>query len=179
MNKTVKHLTGSMIAVVVLALCLAVTTFALVYATLSAENNLFHTGTVQISLNGGQPVIREEEFLFEPGATLTKTFTLANEGTADVYYKLYFDHVDGGLAGELTVTLMMGDQILYCGSAKGLTREGVNAAPDVLRAQQTRTFTISFTLPDYAGNEAQDQSLSFGLCADAVQTKNNPNRIFD
>lgn len=179
MNKTVKHLTGSMIAVVVLALCLAVTTVALVYATLTSENNLFHTGTVQIDLNGGVPVMAEGEFLFEPGATLTKEFTISNRGTADVYYKLYFDHVEGDLADALIVTIREGEQTLYSGPASGLTKEAVNAAPEALVAQETKTLMISFSLPADAGNEAKDKTLTFSLCACAVQAKNNPNRIFD
>ena len=49
-SKTAKKLTGSIIAVVVLALCLCVTTFALVWATISVDNNLFHTAMFGICL---------------------------------------------------------------------------------------------------------------------------------
>ena len=84
-SSTAKKLTGSIIAVVVLALCLCVTTFALVWATVSADNNLFHTGSVKINLNDGKPVIEEHEFLFEPGMTVKKNFFLQNESTWDVY----------------------------------------------------------------------------------------------
>ena len=56
-SKTAKKLTGSIIAVIVLAICLCITTFALVWATVSVDNNLFHTGTVKINLNDGKPVI--------------------------------------------------------------------------------------------------------------------------
>ena len=56
---TVKKLTGSIIAAIILAICLFVTTFALVWATVSVDNNLFHTGTIKINLNDGNPVIEE------------------------------------------------------------------------------------------------------------------------
>lgn len=46
-NKTAKRLTGGIIAIVALAVCLCITTFALVYASVSVENNLFHTGKVK------------------------------------------------------------------------------------------------------------------------------------
>lgn len=75
-TKTAKRLTGGIIAIIILAVCLCITTFALVYASVSVENNLFHTGGVKINLNDGKPVIREHEFLFEPGMTVVKTSLL-------------------------------------------------------------------------------------------------------
>ena len=92
-SDTGKKLTGGIISVVILALCLCVTTFALVWATVTVENNLFHTGTVKINLNDGEPVIQQHEFLFEPGMTVEKDFFIQNQSTGDVYYKLYFDNV--------------------------------------------------------------------------------------
>ena len=68
--KTAKKLTGGIVAIVILALCLCITTFALVYASVSVNNNIFHTGEVKINLNNGKPVIQEHEFLFEPGMTV-------------------------------------------------------------------------------------------------------------
>ena len=58
-TKNAKRLTGGIIAIIALAVCLCITTFALVYASVSVENNLFRTGEVKINLNDGQPVIRE------------------------------------------------------------------------------------------------------------------------
>ena len=66
-NKTAKKLTASVAAVIALAVCLCITTFALVYSTVAMDNNLFQTGEIKIDLNGGQPVITEHEYLFEPG----------------------------------------------------------------------------------------------------------------
>lgn len=48
-TKTAKRLTGGIIAIIILAVCLCITTFALVYASVSVENNLFHTGEAQKS----------------------------------------------------------------------------------------------------------------------------------
>ena len=68
------------------------------------NNNLFHTGEVKINLNDGKPVIREHEFLFEPGMTVRKNFFIENDSTWDVYYRLDLDNISGGLAEVLTVT---------------------------------------------------------------------------
>ena len=45
-TRTAKKLTGGIAVIVILAICLCVTTFALVYASVSVENNLFHTGEI-------------------------------------------------------------------------------------------------------------------------------------
>lgn len=75
-SKTAKKLTASVVTIIILAVCLCITTFALVFATVSVDNNLFHTGSVEINLNDGKPVIEEHEFLFEPGMTVQKNFLL-------------------------------------------------------------------------------------------------------
>lgn len=178
-NKTAKKLTASVVAVIILAVCLCITTFALVYSTVAVDNNLFQTGTIQIDLNGGQPVITEDEYLFEPGMTVEKPFYIENQGTWDVYYKLYFDNVEGGLADVLEVEIRDGDTVLFGGKIADLTKETVGAADDILKLHERRELTISFHYPEEAGNSGQAQYLSFDLKADAVQTKNNPNRLFE
>lgn len=178
-SRTVKKLTGSVAAIVILSLCLAITSFALMWASVSVENNLFHTGKVEINLNDGNPVIREEEFLFEPGMTVVKEFFLENNSTWDVYYRLYFDNVSGGLADVLEVEIKDGDTVLFRGTPRELTKENVSAADDILYLKETKNLQIVFHFPEEAGNGARNLRLSFDLCAEAVQTKNNPDRLFD
>ena len=178
-SMTSKKLTASVVTVVVLAICLCITTFALVWATVSVENNLFHTGIVKINLNNGKPVIEEHEFLFEPGMTVKKDFFVENQSTWDVYYKLYFTNVEGGLADVLEITVKDGDRILYQGKASNLTKENVGAADDVLKLNERRNLTVYFHFPEEAGNNTQNLVLTFSMSADAVQTKNNPNKLFN
>lgn len=176
---TAKRLTVSMIVIVILSLCLALTTFALVYSTVVVENNLFHTGTVKLNLNDGKPVIEEHEFLFEPGMTVEKEFFVENQSTWDVYYRLYFDEIEGGLAEVLEVSVRDGSKVLFSGKMADLTREKARAADDILKLNERRNLTVSFHFPEEAGNDTQRLYLTFTLCADAVQTKNNPNKLFD
>lgn len=178
-SSTSKKLTASVTAVIVLAVCLCITTFALVWATVSVEGNLFHTGTVKINLNDGKPVIEEHEFLFEPGMTVKKDFFIENQSTWDVYYKLYFTDVEGGLADVLDITVKDGDKILYQGLAGDLTKEKVGAADDILKLNERRNLTVYFHFPEGAGNSTQNLVLTFSMKADAVQTKNNPGKLFD
>ena len=173
-----KKIKAQIITLIVLLLCLIITTFALVYSTLTLEDNYFKTGLVDINLNDGKPVISEHEFLFEPGMTVKKDFFIENNSTWSVYYKLYFDHVDGGLADVLEITVKDGDDTLYSGTAASLSREKSAVCDDVLSVSQKKSLSIYFHYPEGAGNKTQDQTLTFDLCADGVQTKNNPQKSF-
>ena len=178
-NKTAKRLTGGIIAIVALAVCLCITTFALVYASVSVENNLFHTGKVKINLNDGKPVIREHEFIFEPGMTVKKDFFIENDSSWDVYYRIYLENVSGGLKDVLEITVKDGDRALYSGTASELTQQNVTAADDTLKIGQKRNLTVYFHFPEDKGNETQNLDLTFTMCTEATQTNNNPNRLFD
>lgn len=178
-NTTARKLTGGILAIIILSICLCITTFALVYASVSVENNLFRTGSVELNLNDGQPVIQEHEFLFEPGMTVEKKFFVENNSTWSVYYRLYLDEVSGGLADVLELTVLDGEKVLYSGTANELRKENVVAADDMLEIGQRKELMLRFHFPETSGNEAQDMNLSFTFCADATQTKNNPNKLFD
>lgn len=178
-SNTAKKLTGSIIAVIILSLCLLISTAALTYTAVTVENNFFQTGSIKINLNDGKPIIEEHEFLFAPSITVTKEFFLENQSSWDVYYKLYFDEVGGGLAGILDVSIACGDQVLFQGKANQMTRAAMTAADDVLKSNERKTLTITFHFPEEADNDAQNLELYFTIRADAVQTKNNPGKLFD
>ena len=178
-DPTASKLTATILIVVLLALCLCVTSFALVLVSVSVPDNTFRTGHIEINLNDGNPVIEEHEFLFEPGMTVKKSFFIENLSTWDVYYKIYFDDVKGGLASVLQITIAAGDTVLFQGTAPELSRANVPAADDTLQPGERRALSICFHYPESAGNATQNSALSFTLCAEAVQTKNNPDKLFD
>lgn len=177
-NKTARKIRAGIITIILLSICLAVTTFALVYSIVEVDDNVFVTGSVRINLNDGKPVIEENEFIFEPGVTVEKTFFLENESTCDVYYRLYLENIEGGLAGVLDVTIKDGDTVIASGKASELVRENAKAADDILKMGERKELTIIFHFPEDAGNASQGLYLYFDLSADAVQTKNNPDGEF-
>ncbi len=176
-SKTSKKLRSGIAVVFLLAFCLCITTFALVYTAVAVEDNLFHTGTVSVNLNDGKPVITEKEFLFEPGMTVKKDFFIENESTWDVYYRIYLENIEGNLADTLTITVMDGQKVICSGTAAKLGT--TEAADDILKLKERRKLTAYFHYPENAGNSTQNSVLSFDMCADAVQTKNNPDKLFE
>jgi len=177
-NPVMKKLTICIVIIVILGICLCITTFALIYS-ISVDENIFKTGTVDINLNDGNPIIKQGEFLFEPGMRVTKDFFIENESSDAVYYKIYFDNVSGGLEKVLNVKIIdkeTGD-CLYDGKAEGLKRENCQSAELLLN--EKRTLTAEFHYPEISGNETQNLRMSFDMCAVATQKKNNPDRKFD
>lgn len=181
-HSTRKRLTGGVLAVILLALCLMVTTYALVYYSVEVKDNYFNTGVVSINLNDGNAIINENEYLFEPGMTVKRDFFIQNESTEAVYYRLYFDDVKGGLAKVLQVTIQdAAGVVLYSGTPEELTLSNGNniaAANDQLKVGEQRNLTISFYFPRETGNTAQYQKLTFKFCAQATQVRNNPDKTF-
>ncbi len=173
------RLSSSIVAVVFLAACLCITSFVLIHATLSTKGNIFATGEVRINLNGGEKIIREDEFLFESGMTVEKEFYIENQSTCGVWYRLYFDHVEGDLGKVLDVKILDEDLVLASGKMIELTRENVSAYDEPLESGEKKILTISFHLSEDVGSEVMNQYLVFDFGADAVQTRNNPDKKFD
>lgn len=178
-NKMPRKLIISLVAAVVLLLGLCVTTYALATLSVAAKDNHFQTGNVELNLNDGKSVIDPDEFLFEPGMTVNKDFFVENRGSGSVYYRVYMQDVEGDLQNVLQITLKDGQKVLFSGTAAEFTAANTLAADGELAANAKHTLFISFHFPEERGNEAQSKTLSFKLCADAVQTENNPDKLFD
>lgn len=164
-------------------LLLLVATFVLVvYAasriTREVKQNYFQTGTIDINLNDGKAIITEDEYLFEPGMTVRKDFFIENRGTWAVYYKIYFGDIKGELADVLEVEVRDKENgtVLYSGLLRDMTQLRTDLADDVLEVGERRNMTVTFHFPEEKGNETQERSVEFTICATAVQTKNNPNK---
>ncbi len=179
MSKARKLIPG-MVTLVFLCLCLGITGFALGTVWQTVEDNSFQTGGIEIDLNGGQALLTQEEFLFEPGMTVEKPFYIQNNGTWAVYYKLYFTDISGELADVLEVTVLdQTGKVLLSGRLSTLTKEKLLAFDEVLEADQRRELIARFHFPEEEGNTYQNRNVQFALSATAVQTKNNPDKEFD
>ena len=63
-----------------------------------------------------------------------------NESSDDVYYKIYFENVDGDLADALDVTISYEDdsEVLYHGKARNLKLENSDVESEILHYGETR-----------------------------------------
>lgn len=189
---------AGVLTVLLLTVCLAFTTYALVtYTYIVRDGETYTTGTIYIDLNDEQPIIQKDEFRFEPGVLVEKEFYLWNYGSGESYYRLYFDDIGGDkkLADAIEITIT--DPGLVCTSqGHGVVDSGANRGPrqikgkilyhgylselvdkvtadDYLKVNECRHLYMYFHFPEELGNQYRDLTLSFNLKADAVQKKNN------
>lgn len=178
-SRTKKKAVSSLIAIIVLFIMLVFTTYALVSSFVSVDDNLFQTGTVKIELNGGKTVFDGSDMNIEPGHTLVRDFTVENKGSAEVYVRLYLENVQGALQEALSFSIYDGDKLLFSGAADEWTRESPCISDTPLAVGETRTLTAVVKMDEAAGNAYQSGSITFDMTADAVQSKNNPDKSFE
>lgn len=180
MSNLKKKLSFSVTIIIILVFCLLSTSVALAYSSSHLEEIIIKTGNVSINLNDGNPVIEQDELLFEPGMNVEKTFTLKNNSAVGVWYRFYFTNVSGILKDVLIVTIKDGDILLYTGKMEDISKSSIVPQNEKeLASAETRTFKISFYYPSESTNVPKNSFLQFNLVADAVQSKNNPNRVFN
>lgn len=177
-KRKLHRLLASLAVLVLLIGVLVLTVYAASRITREVRENYFQTGTIKINLNDGKAIISEDEYLFEPGMTVVKDFFIENCGTWEVYYKIYFGDIHGELADVLEVEIRDKDsgEVLFGGLLRDMTQSKIQLADDTLDVGERRDMTVSFHFPEEKGNETQERSVAFTLCATAVQTKNNPNK---
>lgn len=177
--KTYRSFLLSCFSTVVVLVCFCITTYALILSSVEVRDNIFKTGNIGINLNDGKEIISEDEFIFEPGVVVKKDFFIENTGSWDVYYKLYFENIVGDLADVIEISITDGEKSLYSGKISDLTKDKVLPVEDELGVGDCKYLSVYFHFPETMGNDTQNLLLSFDLSADAVQTKNNSERLFE
>ncbi len=177
-QKLKKKLTFMIVTVVLLSLGLAITSFALASSIVSIRNNRFSMSMgVELTINDGKPVVDVTDMVYEPGGTYQSEFPIANLGTFDVWYRVYFTDVEGVLKDYITVTVKEADGTVLCKGTMGELGSD-KVAVSSLAAGEKKTLTIEFYFSSEAGNAAQGQTLSFNITANATQKQNNPDKDF-
>lgn len=168
----------NIITITFLVLCLCITTYAATRKSALAKE-FFQTGEVKININDGLPVIDGDGLLFEPGMTVEKSFFVKNEGTCDVYFKVYFQNANGRLANVLNIKVLDGDSVLFDGTPQKFNEFNAAMGTNALKPNERKDLTMLVCYPETSDNSGQGCDLTFDLCAKAVQAKNNTNKDFN
>ena len=96
----------SIAAILCMFVMLTATTYALILSLVSADDNIFETAQVKIELNNGQAIFDGTDINIEPGCSIRKDFTVENDSTVDIYYRLYLENVSGSLRDVLILSLI-------------------------------------------------------------------------
>lgn len=179
MSDAKKKMLVCIISIVLLIVCFALSTFALAFARISVNGHVFSTGTVTLDFNGGQKVIEDKgSDLFRPGKTVTKEFYLQNTGTDALYYKFWFDNVEGKIAKYIDVTIRYDGRDVLKGKLTELSKMHSESIDTPLQPGEKRVFEISFHMSLEVKDRMQGKYVDFEFCAGATQAKNNPDRLF-
>lgn len=176
-SKTKKRAYKSIAWVLILAVMLAVTTYALILSMIGVKNNLFETGKVEIELNGGKKIFDDTDI--EPGKSIVKEFTVKNESSAEVYYRIYADKVEGSMSEALEIRIYDGEEEIYKGKIEEMDRKRACVGEEALKAGEEKKLKAIVKLSESAGNKYQNGEISFDIKADAVQARNNPGKTFE
>ena len=147
-------------------------TFVIKVAGLDADTVVISTANVSINTKDGAPILSQYEF--DDWNGVEEPFFIQNDSTVSVYARLYLDNVSGSLADSVTVSVYDGDTNFGAVWNKGAGGRLFVALPNVLRVNERMDLTVIFSVESGAHGEMQ-----FELACDVVQTKNNPERIYD
>ena len=174
-----KKVWKSIVAIILLFLMFIITTYALISSYLSVEDNLFETAAVDIDLNGGVPIFTESDFALEPGRSNGKRFTITNNSTVDVYYRLYLCNIAGDLHDALRFEIRDGDEVLYAAQMDEFDQETPFVSDEILKVGETRILTAVVIMDEKSGNRYQSEFCTFDVVANAIQVRNNPTKVFE
>lgn len=167
-EKTVNKLYIYAIILAVIFACLFAASFAVSWSSTTANAAVYSSANAveNIDINGGKQIIGDDEFILEPGMTISKDYYIINNGEAPAYYG--FADVSGKLAGAIDITLESSGKVVFSGKAEKLNEiEGFT--DDLIPAGDRRDFTITFSYPENAGNKTQNQELNFTLISDFAE----------
>ena len=173
-----KKLQINIVTLIVICVALCITSFAIASTIIGydIQNNSFQTGSIDIDLNGGKPIIDGNDPLFQPGMTVKKEFYIENKGTWEVFYKLYFSKVEGKLGEALEIKIYKKSSEhtpLLKGTISNLINADELSIVSNLEVGEKQKLIAEFYFPPDKGNEYQGETLVFDIDALAVQTKNN------
>ncbi len=192
-----KRIVAASAVLAVLISAYLVTSLMLAASSLEVRlgNHIFRTETMDIDIQGNGKLNGSDDHelyfsdsngkpitLVEPGMTFRGDFCVVNDSTFDVYYRLYFSRLEGGLKDILQATILDKDtgDVIY-GPVALSSMESAETFPQgkILASHQSRDMILELYFPKDAGNEYQNQSLSCEINVDMTQVRNNDGQEYD
>ncbi len=122
-----------------------------------------------INLNDGKPVIEERDYVFAPGTSIQREFFIENVSDEALYYRLFFENIEGTLGEYLEVTISDGNNIVATGPLKDLKKNDKRITERYLKAHEKRQLCMTLSLPRAVDDSAKDKSVVFDMRAIAIQ----------
>lgn len=154
----------SVMSVGITGVFLGAATLAVFTASASSVNNVFTTGTMNITTNGSTGFITMSNM--KPGDSVSRTLNVTNPGTLNETFNVTSnatDNVTGNLTSWLSLTINDTSGVLYSGP--------INGTSNVVTLNNGITDTLNFTvtLNSSANSTVQDTSANTTFTFNATQ----------
>jgi len=186
-------LAATLLVVSAVASFAAFGSFAIFTDTQSVPNNVFSTGTVDVSTNPTTALVTFSGMA--PGDQVTNPITVSNAGTLQLRYAVTSTTTENVLAGQLDLTIKTGvttctnggfdtdGTVIYgpadLGSTAGTNvignpAQGADAGDRTLNASANEILCLNVELPSSTNNTYQGLTTTATLNFQAEQTSSNP-----
>ncbi len=162
--------------VIITVIC-TITAIAIFICSLN-KVGVLRANKVKINFNDGAPLM-ESSVALSPMETWTGRAFIENTGKCSVYYRLYLKNIDGALSDKIELTVMIDGNIFYQGVASEFTiNNAIVSEKEFNKGEKADVLLILFFNAE-TEDEGQSKDFRFEVQVDAVQTKNNPNKLFN
>lgn len=162
-----KKLTLSVLAVAMVAALASAATYALFTDTTTNTNNTFSAGTVKL---GAPTTTLANVSDVAPGDSGSATYAVKYIGSLQAW-----EGLNASLSGTLSTCSGNAFTLTISDGAKSYTANGAQQVVGLVNQNDSKTFTVNWSLPMSADNTCQGASATITLSVQAVQAKNNTN----
>ncbi len=176
-KKTINRIFNKKTAPIFITAILTITAIILFSCSLNRVG-FFRANKVEISFNDGKSLM-ESPAVLSPGETWSKHTFIENTGKSSVYYRFYLIDMEGDLKYDVQLCVMLNGNVCFEGLATDFNVKNAVVGEDVLSKGEKADILIVVFLSD--DNSVNDKSVnfSFDIKVDAVQSKNNPKKVFN
>lgn len=175
-----KKIGMNMAILVMLFLLLAVSTYALFSPVLIIKDNIFTTASApKVTINDGKKVFNEKDLSFGPGERIMKPMKIKNQSDMELHYRVYLENVKGPLEDVLIFNIYFNDQLKHSVKLSDFGKSNAYISHIPLKAGEERTYFVEAVFPVGYNNQHSNQYVYFDFVVNAVQAKNNPDKLFD
>lgn len=175
-KKTFKKIFNKKTAPIFITAILTIAAIIIFSCSLSRVG-FFRSNKVEISFNEGTSLMESPASL-SPGETWSKHTSIENTGKSSIYYRFYLDKLDGQLKDYIELCVMLNGNVCFEGLATEFNVKNAVVGEEALSKGEKVDILIVVFLSDDTVINDENAGFSFDIKVDAVQSKNNPDKIF-
>lgn len=176
-KKTINQIFNKKTAPIFITAILTITAIIIFSCSLNRVG-FFRANNVEISFNDGKSLM-EISTILSPGETWSKHASIENTGKGSVYYRFYLIDMEGELKDDIQLCVMLNGNVCFEGMATDFNvKNAVVCDEELKKGEKADILVVVFLSDDNSVND-KSANFSFNIKVDAVQSKNNPDKVFN